>query len=312
VTARKEDDEKSIYFGPFPSAKAVRNVLKLLRRIFPFHSELHHAPKPCLYYHLQLCPCVPAFDSKHARVSYKKTVSHIIDFLCGKTKKVIKDLEQERDKESKNEQFEKAKKVQEQINAITLITRPFHKPFEYEVNPNLRMDIRFEELQELQKILMQHNISIVLPKRIECYDISNTQGVHATASMVVFTDGEKDASEYRKFKIRYTQGPNDFAMMKEVLTRRLKHSEWPMPDLFIVDGGKGQISSAHSILQENNCTVPLIGLAKKEETIITSSFEEISLPKHAKSLQLIMRIRDEAHRFAISYHKKLRLQATFG
>jgi excinuclease ABC subunit C len=120
-----------------------------------------------------------------------------------------------------------------------------------------------------------------------------------------------------------TKGPNDFAMMKEVLERRLKHIEWEFPDLIIVDGGRGQISSALKVLQENSLNIPLIGLAKREETIIMPlkqnnksstetaivgelSFREILLPKSSPSLHLVMRIRDEAHRFAITYHKKLR------
>jgi len=95
-------------------------------------------------------------------------------------------------------------------------------------------------------------------------------------------------------------------MMEEVLQRRLHHAEWPYPDLIIVDGGKGQVSTAVKVLQNLNLKIPIIGLAKKEETIITSDFKEIVLPKNSDALKLIMRIRDEAHRFAITYHRKLR------
>jgi excinuclease ABC subunit C len=124
--------------------------------------------------------------------------------------------------------------------------------------------------------------------------------------MVVFINGEKEGAEYRKFKIRRENLPNDFAMIAEVLQRRMKHKEWPMPNLIIVDGGKGQISSALEVLKETNNQIPIIGLAKKEETIITPDFKQISLPKDSEALKLIMRIRDEAHRFAITYHRKLR------
>ena len=95
-------------------------------------------------------------------------------------------------------------------------------------------------------------------------------------------------------------------MMQETLTRRLRHPEWPQPSLIVVDGGKGQITSALKALEETNTVYPVIGLAKREETIITSDFQEILLPKNTGALQLIMRIRDEAHRFALTYHRKLR------
>ncbi len=313
LTARKMEDAASLYFGPYPNTKAMRMVLRLLRRIFPFQSVLHHQPKTCLYYHIGLCPCVSALSNEENKRAYKKTITHIIHFLEGKTKKVIKDLEKERNESSKLEHFEKAFGVQKQIDAIEIITHPFHKPFEYETNPNLRTDLRMQEMKELQTILATKNIFIDLPERIECYDISNIQGTNATGSMVVLTNGEIDSSQYRKFKIQ-TSGPNDFAMMAEMLTRRLKHVEWTYPQLFIVDGGKGQISAALEVLKnfyseessQQAKTIPLIGLAKREETIITSDFQEIHLPKSSQALQLVMRIRDEAHRFAVTYHKKLR------
>jgi len=144
-------------------------------------------------------------------------------------------------------------------------------------------------------------------RRIECFDISNTSGTNATGSMVVFENGEKAGNYYRKFKIKTLKTPNDFAMIEEVLIRRLKHKEWPYPNLLVVDGGKGQVSAANkAIKQFNILEIPIIGLAKKEETIITSHLAEIKLPKDSSALKLVMRIRDEAHRFAITYHKKLR------
>jgi excinuclease ABC subunit C len=187
---------------------------------------------------------------------------------------------------------------------------------EYDVNPNLRIDIREKEMQELTQILNNNGMNLKSLSRIECYDISNLQGTNATGSMVVFIHGEKEGSQYRKFKIKKDGKPDDYEMMKEVLKRRFKHKEWDFPNLIIVDGGKGQVSTAQQILQEYNLNIPLIGLAKREETIVIpkfsiSSFEEVLLPKNSLSLHLIMRIRDEAHRFAITYHKKLRSRAIF-
>lgn len=307
LTARRMDDKKSLYFGPFPSASTVRMMLRLLRRVFPYVSVLNHPKRFCLYHHLGLCPCPPMFENAQEKTMYAKTIKHIIDFLDGKTEKVIKDLKKERDSLTKNEEFELSAKVQKQIDAIFYITHSTHKPFEYETNPHLKEDLRMQEMQDLQHILGMNGIKIILPTRIECYDNSNFQGTNPTSSMVVLTNGEIDKSEYRKFKIKSVKGPNDFASMQEVLTRRLKHTEWPYPQLLVVDGGKGQVSAAMQAVGN----IPLIGLAKREEIIITSDLKEIQLPKHSPALLLIRRIRDEAHRFAITYHRKLRSKQLF-
>jgi excinuclease ABC subunit C len=169
-------------------------------------------------------------------------------------------------------------------------------------------------MQELRQILNTHGMSLKSLSRIECFDISNLQGTNATGSMVVFIDGEKEGSQYRKFKIKKNGKPNDYAMMAEVLNRRFKHTEWDFPNLIVVDGGKGQVSATLEVLKSSGLSIPLIGLAKREETIVIpnfsiSSFEEVLLPKNSPSLHLIMRIRDEAHRFAITYHKRLRSTA---
>lgn len=306
LIARREDDKNSLYFGPFPSGSTIKMVLKLMRRIFPFQSVLNHPKRVCLFNHLGLCPCPPIFSSSEDKKVYRKNIRNLVQFLKGGKEDVIKNLEIERDKFSKKEEFEKAKAVQKQIDAIIYITSPIHKPLEYELNPNLSEDLRFKELQDLSLHLKIGNI-----QKIECFDISNTSGTNATGSMVVFNNGEKDTSNYRRFKIRLTIGPNDFAMMEEVIRRRLKHAEWPYPDLLIVDGGKGQIAAALKAIKSANFTIPVVGLAKREEIIITQDFREIRLPKDSKALHLVMRIRDEAHRFAITYHKKLRSKLTF-
>jgi len=308
LIARRRDDKNSIYFGPFPNAAiALRIVLKTIRKIFPYQSVLNHDKKICLYYHLGLCPCPPVFDSPDFQKEYRKNIQHILDFLNGETKKIIKDLKKERDAESQNENFEKANLLQNKIQAIELITGPFYKTqLDLDLDPNLTDDLREKEISNLLNILQANNIAIKNLDRIECFDISNISGTNPVGSMVTFTNGEKDGNWYRKFKVRSLNTPNDFAMMEEVLTRRLKHPEWPMPDLLIVDGGKGHVSTTVKIMQNLNLKIPVIGLAKKEETIVTSSLQEISLGKDSPALKLLMKIRDEAHRFAITYHRKLR------
>ncbi len=153
------------------------------------------------------------------------------------------------------------------------------------------------------------------PHRMECYDISHIQGTNTVASMVTFINGVKKASEYRKFKINSTEGkPDDFLSMKEVLTRRLSHlgeKKWKKPDLIIIDGGKGQLSSVMQIIEELGVTgIDVVSLAKRnEEVFLPNQSEPVILPRNSSALFLFQRIRDEAHRFAITFHRKLRSQS---
>ncbi len=149
-----------------------------------------------------------------------------------------------------------------------------------------------------------------LPRRMECFDISHIQGSETVASMVVFEDGVPKKSDYRRFKIKSTEGkPDDFLSMREVTKRRYeKITAQEMPDLIIIDGGKGQLSSALEIIRgAGHLTVPVVSLAKQFEYIfVEGESEPVILPRHSESLYLVQRIRDEAHRFAITYHRKLR------
>ena len=155
-----------------------------------------------------------------------------------------------------------------------------------------------------------------LPRKMECYDISNISGVLSVASMVVFWNGEPDKAKYRRFRIKTVEGPNDFASMKEVLTRRFNESKKPdnkdesfsvLPDLIVIDGGKGQLSSAYQAMLECGVNVPMVGLAKQEEELfVPNKMEPIILPRSHYSLKMLQRIRDESHRFAIMYHRSLR------
>ncbi len=163
-------------------------------------------------------------------------------------------------------------------------------------------------LQELQRVLGLKEP----PYRLECFDISHIQGTDTVASMVVFSNGRPDKKEYRRFKIRQAQN-NDFASMREVTTRRYTNGKnkqigfEKMPDLIIIDGGKGQLSSAKQVLNELSLNIPMIGLAKRlEEIYIPGSSLPILLPLSSPALQILQAIRDEAHRFAITFHRSLR------
>lgn len=170
-------------------------------------------------------------------------------------------------------------------------------------------DLTVGALQLLQNYLGLER----LPRRMECYDISNISGTDKTASMVVFKDGEPDKSAYRRFRIKTVEGSNDFASLHEVLTRRLERAKSgdvsfaELPDLFVIDGGKGQLAYAYDAMRSTGYEIPMISLAKRDEEIYRVGIEEpIRLPKSNLALRLLQRIRDESHRFAITYHRSLR------
>ena len=336
LQVRRIDDPKSLYYGPFPNIGDVRRILKWVRRIFPYQSVRNHAKKTCLYYHLGLCPCLPAFDDKKSRRRYRRNIGYLIDLLAGKKEHVVRKLAKEMSEASKKEDFEEAGRIKRQLNTLTLITSAVRSPSSYIENPNLLSDEARLDLDALRAILATYFRGLTLQgepsgratnslSRIECYDISNIQGKEATGSMVVATDGQIDKSQYRRFKIRLKDTPDDVSMHKEMLARRLKHTEWPLPDLIVIDGGKPQVHAAIETLHNQYTGILVIGLAKRlEEIIIPTSnknlaskresfrgYFSIRLPGSHRALKLLQRLRDEAHRFAITYHRKLRRKNLF-
>ncbi len=202
---------------------------------------------------------------------------------------------------------------------------------------NLKAFLAHQEVQETASARALTDLAAALdlpepPHRIECYDVSNIQGTNPVASMVVFIEGRAKKSDYRKFKIQYDRGPNDFAMMQETLRRRLRYLRGnsdpgvqstvhrsktkrekfhQKPDLLLIDGGKGQLSAVAEVLSEMDMTgIPVAGLAKENEWLyLPEQSEPIVLPPNSAALHLVMRIRDEAHRFAVEYHRKRRAKA---
>lgn len=197
------------------------------------------------------------------------------------------------------------------------------------VAKNALMSLEEEELTRRKKTMMTKEAVLELqrelglktpPFRMECYDISNTQGTNSVGAMVVFENGEPKTSDYRRFKIKTVQGPNDYASMQEVLTRRFKRaldkedSKFSkLPDLIIIDGGKGQLSAAREVMRELGVAhIPTFGLAEEEELLFREGDPEpIVLPRNSPALYLVQRIRDEAHRFALSYHRQLRTKRAY-
>ncbi len=310
---RKKTNNNSKYFGPYSDATALKTVLKLMRRIFPYQSVKNHPKRKCLYYHLHLCPCVLSNPEKMQE--YKKNLKNIKRFLEGKKDEVIKHLVTERDEYSKGEEYEKASEIQQKIERIELITSTTYDPFHYMDKPDFYFERIEKEVTSLKEILKDYYPNLGNLERVECYDISNFSGKQATGSMVVFLNGDKAAKEYRRFKIRTKDTPDDFHMMREMLSRRLDN-EWPVPQLLVIDGGKGQVGAALKALANMGKRIPVVGLAKREEVIVIPlkkpggiEFVEIKLPHSTPGINLLRRIRDEAHRFAITYHRLLRKKA---
>jgi excinuclease ABC subunit C len=296
VTARKIDERsKNIaFYGPFPSSTSVRLVLKMLRRIFPY-SDHKLGKRRCLYAHIGLCnPCPNEIEQSdnqtELRGIYLKNIRRVKAVLSGKFSGVKTDLQREMEQYAKSQLYEGAKVLRDQIERLDYITREQLPSDYYLENPNLYEDQRKKEIQELEK-LVAFKIN-----RIECYDISHLAGVNATASMATFVNGEADKSFYRHFKVRKAKSGDDYDAMREVAKRRAKHfDDWGKPDLIIVDGGRGQVSSF-------DIEVPVVGIAKNPDRLIVNG-EKIRLTGPA--LNLVARMRDEAHRFARRYHHHL-------
>ncbi len=309
ITARRADLKKlKKYWGPFPSSRTVRDTLKQLRKVFPWCSGKGYRGPPkgkvtgnraCFYYHLGFCPgaCVGLISKEE----YGKIIRNFSKFLDGKKHELVKDLTKQMMKVSKEQKFELAGKIKKMLGGITYMTQT-NRVQSYLENPNFLEDEKKQALEQLQKDLSLSK----LPERIEGYDISNIQGHDATGSMVVLTNGEIDKSQYRKFKIHITGRPNDVGMHKEMMIRRLKHPEWFFPDLIIIDGGRGQVRGVNSNLRMMNYAIPIFGLAKRTEWLYPPQGEIIKLSRKSLSLKLLQKLRDESHRFAIAYHRKLR------
>ncbi|MDP2671472.1 MAG: excinuclease ABC subunit UvrC [bacterium] len=290
------------YFGPYPSARSLRVVLRSLRKVFPFRTSCKPGQgRACFFYHLGLCPgvCTNQISEK----DYKKNISKLKLFFEGNKNKLVRELKKEMQTYSSKLEYEKAEETRRKIEAVNFVTRPRRRIDEYLEASSIK-EIRQKELQELAQTLGMKTYL----RRIECYDISNFQGSFPVGSMVVLTDGEVDRGQYRRFKIKGFSSPNDPGMMGEVIRRRLKN-EWAKPDLIIVDGGKTQLGAAKTEIENAGLAIPVIGLAKRNEEIHLFETTPLRLPKDSGALYLITRIRDEAHRFAISFYRKLSTKA---
>lgn len=302
VTARKNElQDAKEFFGPFPSSRIVRVTLKKLRKIFPWcdGSNSWFKDRPCFYYHLGLCPgaCTGRIKKKY----YNKIINRFSAFMRGKKEALITDLTREMNSYAESLEYEQAKSVKKILDGMEYLLQS-NKAEIYLENPNF-----IEDQNKLAVKNLQNDLNLPkLPQRIECYDISNIMGKNAVGSLVALVDGDIDKKWYRRFKIRTQGKPNDVGMMVEVVSRRVKHQEWPQPDLILVDGGKGQVNGVLEVISKAGWNVPVFGLAKRMEWLYGFDGSVIKLPKASLSLRLLQKTRDEAHRFALAYHRKLR------
>lgn len=324
TTTRKQkennDNNNEIYFGPFPEGSSINLILKTLRKIFPYRdcsqtkfSRYQKIHRPCLYGKIGICSA-PCLGDAHISIN-NENIKKLMDYLKGDRKQIFNRIKKEMEEAAKNLEFEKAAYLRDQIHSYEYISAQKHDIEGILENPNLVADISLDALRYLvieleeKRILKQKQGRDLSDFRIEVYDISNFQGNFAVGAMVVLTGGAIDKKEYKKFKIKTLNTPNDFAMMQEMVSRRFKNY-WKKPDLIIIDGGKGQLSSVLEVLKEKSINIPTVGLAKKLEQIIhfdktKKEFVIIELGKKHKGLQILMKGRDEAHRFGISYYRKL-------
>lgn len=260
---------KTKIFGPYQNANAVKNILRILRRFFPYSTcrppVAGDSGQPCFDYQIGLCPgvCVGRISSQE----YQKNIKHLVAFFQGRKKQLLKNLAKS------NPDLAKGLK---NINDASLITR--------------------DELNGLSDKKIN---------RIEAYDISHFSGGETVGAMAVITDGSVDKSQYRLFNIK-TAANNDLAALIEMLTRRLNHPEWPWPDLFLIDGGRPQIIAMEKLFKAKQVAKPLIGISKVagDELVFAKNTSQ-NVKDLAKGLKIVLlRARDEAHRFANAQRRR--------
>ncbi|MEO6109779.1 MAG: excinuclease ABC subunit UvrC [Candidatus Saccharimonadales bacterium] len=340
---RNPADDQAEYFGPYYNGFAIKKALRYLRKVFPYYmTPPKEGTRPDLDAHIGLSPR-PGISSNE----YKQTLKRLIRYIEGGRRTIVKELEKEMQLAAKLHDFENAALLRNRMNDLkTLQQKIMFGDKEF-------LDISKDKaLSDLVDLFMLTKI----PARIEGYDISHMGGTNVVASMVVFTNGVSDRANYRKFKTRIEQN-DDYANMYETLSRRTSEKNmksWGVPDLILIDGGKGQLDASLRALEERNLHIPMISIAKREEEIIihrtrsninveklesyiteqdsglvvTKSGEyltvnlhpgQLNASGHSKNLRggttvathmdvtkLFQRIRDESHRFAVSYHTVLK------
>ncbi|KKW06670.1 MAG: Excinuclease ABC, C subunit domain protein [Parcubacteria group bacterium GW2011_GWA2_49_16] len=299
---RRPLDDGAKYFGPYMNGLALKKALRYLRRAFPYAIGRSSGRKRVsLHYHLGLDPGLE--EGRTSLAAYRANLRKLMQYLRGERVALVRSIESEMNKAARAKDFEKAATLRNQLFSLKELNRQVL--FSDRELLDASKDQALVELAELLNLASP-------PRRIEGFDISHIQGSDSVAAVVVFINGVPAKTNYRKFKMR-TAGNDDFAHMREAITRRFRAEnvkKWGLPDLLLIDGGKGQLSTAMSALGLAGFTkVPAIGLAKRFEDIVVpkdGTFEVFRLSPSSHLVKLLQRIRDESHRFAISYHSTLR------
>lgn len=295
---RNPVDDGATYVGPFYGKSAVEKAVRVLRRIFPYYTKAYDGKKS-LDTDLGLTPGIEV--GKTTPADYKRNLRKMIKYLEGDREKLLVELEKTMHEAAAEGNYELAAEARDQLFGLRELKKKIifsDKEF---------LDISSDQaLRELQVFLGLPKP----PRRIEGYDISHQSGTNTVASMVVFINGASARSEYRKFKIRSSTN-DDLKSMVEVITRRLKHREWEMPELMILDGGAGQVNAILPLVQPLGITV--VGRDKSgdhSKSAVVKIFAPgrgiLELSSGSHTARLIARIDEEAHRFAITYHSLLK------
>ncbi len=319
ISVVRTKNKKGVYFGPFTEGRSVQIVLKNIRKLFPYRdcntSKFNYYKNkntPCLYGHIGLCaaPCqdVQNIDKNNANIEKIKL------FLSGKYKKVINDLKKELNSLSKNSDFEKAIIVRDKLEYYDKLSTKYLNEVELLQNVGNLEDYKqnilslFEILSGYFPLIKDNLEDRSKDFLIEFFDISNLGDKFIVGANISLLNGNFYKKGYRKYKIKTVQSQNDFYAMKEMITRRLKNlDKWGRPDLIVLDGGKGQLSVCIKLLEDAN--IPVIAIAKQEEEIYLrykNKFYKIKLSKFNKALMVLIKGRNEVHRFVLSYNKNLR------
>ena len=297
LTRNPEGDDAE-YIGPFYAKRTVADALRILRKVFPYYIKPYDGKKT-LDTDLGLTPGIEV--GKSTPVAYKKQLKNLIRYLNGERKALLRDLEAQMKASAKAGDYEEAALLRNQLFGLQDLRKKIvfsNKEF---------MDISSDQaLNQLKDLLGLERP----PKRIEGYDISHQSGENVVGSMVVFINGVSDRAEYRKFKLHH-QKNDDTNNLREIIERRLKHEKWESPDLIILDGGEGQLNAVKDLLAE--AKIPVIGRNKSGDhtrnaavVIVVPDKGSFEINPNSHMAKLIARIDEEAHRFAITYHRLLK------
>ncbi|MBI2038994.1 MAG: GIY-YIG nuclease family protein [Candidatus Niyogibacteria bacterium] len=315
ITHQPDEGSTSVaHLGPYTDGGALKLVLKSLRKAFPYcecaRSSRALHDRPCENAELGRCAGICCLKKKKWRDfypdaeeridRYRKNIALLKRILAGRYTAVTRRLKKEMRKLSESRQYEEAAALRDQIDALENIFE--HRAF-------LSRDDEAWREKGLRHLLTALGAKSV--KRIEGYDISNIQGTDAVGSMVVFIDGAPYKNDYRRFKIRLPARPNDVAMIREIVTRRIEHREWPLPAVMVIDGGKMQLNAALAAVQHLK-KIRVVSLAKREEELYLPNRTTLKLKESSQPLlHLMQAVRNEAHRFALAYHHKRRKKTLF-